>query len=356
MISETLNIQDISRIDKSGMYSLVKSFVDQLKEGKRIADASNISSEMMEGVEHIVVVGMGGSAIAGDIVRCFALNESRVPISVVRNYRLPAFVTERALVIVSSFSGNTEETLAGMEQALQAGAKVLGITSGGNVKKAAEENGFPYLVIPGGIPPRAALGYSLSVLLGALNKLGVITVTEAAWDEAFGLLEEKIALYSDPEKDHEALQIASKLENLLPFIYSSTGMLETVNVRWRGQIQENSKMLASGNVYPELNHNEIMGWESAGMSKIHGQVGVVVLRDSDDYQRIQHRMEVTRGLLQERAGCWIEVHSTGEHALTRMLSLICLGDWVSLYLAFIREVDPTPIGLIDTLKAELAKV
>ena len=356
MITDTLNMQDINRVDKSGMFGLVKGFVEQLKKGKSIAEAAPISPEIMEGKDHIVVVGMGGSAIAGDIVRCFAVKQSKVPITVVRNYVLPAFVTERTLVVVSSFSGNTEETLSGMAQAMDAGASIVCITSGGKVKALAEEKGLPVVIIPGGIPPRAALGYSLSVLLVALNKLGVVTVAEEAWTEAIALLNEKIALYSNPDSDHEALDIARNLENCLPFIYSSTGMLETVNVRWRGQIQENSKMLASGNVYPELNHNEIMGWESSGISDIHKEIGVVVLRDKEDHERIQHRMEVTRGLLEEKAGYWVEVHSTGEHALTRMLSLICLGDWVSLYLAYIREVDPTPIGLINKLKEELSKV
>ena len=353
---DTLTIKDISRVDESGMYDLAKGFVEQLKTGKNIAENADLSPSMMEGIDHVIVVGMGGSAIAGDIVRCFAMKESSVPISVVRNYTLPAFVSARTLVVVSSFSGNTEETLSGMAQAMEAGASIVCITSGGKVKAHADEKGLPALVIPGGIPPRAALGYSLSALLAALSKMGVVAVSEEAWTEAFGLLEEKIALYANPDSDHEALDIARRLENCLPFIYSATGMLETVNVRWRGQIQENSKMLAAGNVYPELNHNEIMGWESSNISDIHKRIGVVVLRDKDDHERIQHRMKVTKELLEEKAGYWVEVHSTGEHPLTRMLSLICLGDWVSLYLAYIREVDPTPIGLINRLKEELAKI
>ena len=356
MITDTLNSRDIDRIDQSGMYGLVKGFVEQLKKGKSIAETADISLDLMQGKDHVVVVGMGGSAIAGDIVRCFAVKEAPVPITVVRNYTLPAFVSEQTLVIISSFSGNTEETLSGMAQAMDAGASILCITSGGKVKALAEKNELPVLIIPGGIPPRAALGYSLSVLLVTLNRLGVVTLPEAAWEEAFALLDEKIAEYSDPDADHDAMAIARKLESCLPFIYSSNGMLETVNLRWRGQIQENSKMLASGNLYPELNHNEIMGWESSENSDIHKKVGVIVLRDKDDHERIQHRMEVTRELLQDKAACWVEVQSAGNHALTRMLSLICLGDWVSLYLAFIREVDPTPIGLINKLKEELARV
>lgn len=350
-----MNIEDIRRIDKSGMYDLVADFPKHWKEGRAIAEKVDLGISLA-GKKQVVVVGMGGSAIAGDLVRCFSVDQSPVPISVVRNYTLPASVDEKSVVIVSSFSGNTEETLASFSAALARKAIIICIASGGRVKDLATEHKLPFIQIPGGMPPRAALGYSLSVLMVVANKLGLVKLSDADWIESQAVLENQTAIYSNPEADHRAKEIAKTLVPRFPFVYSANGMLEAVNLRWRGQFQENSKLLAAGNVYPELNHNEIMGWESANGSTVHGDLGVIVLRDKQDHSRIQHRMDVTRQLLSSRAGDWIEVTSTGERALARMVSLINLGDWVSLYLAYLRNVDPTPIELIDRLKDELAKV
>ena len=350
-----MTINEVHAVDKSGMYKLATQFADQLIQGKKIAEDSDIPYTL-DHIQNIVVAGMGGSAIAGDLVRCLSASTSPIPLLVVRNYTLPAFVNERSLVIISSFSGNTEETLSALGAALGRNARVLCITSGGNVEQVAEEKNLPCIKIPGGIPPRAALGFSLSVLLVVLHRLGVCDTSSNVWEEALSIVKGKIDLYSQTDVDHQAVQVASQLVGKLPLILSASGALDAVNVRWRGQIQENSKMLAYGNYYPELNHNEIMGWESANGNSIHNQLGVVVLRDSNDHARNAHRMRVTHDILHGLAGSWIEVESDGNHALSRMLSLIVLGDWVSLYLAYLREVDPTPIGFIDRLKNELAKV
>ena len=351
-----LETEEISKVDKSGMYDLAKSFNVQLKEGKAIAEQVDLSTDLMDGVTGVVVVGMGGSAIAGDLVRCFAQSSAAVPISVIRNYELPGYVGDKTLVIASSFSGNTEETLAGLREALKRGSRIICITSGGEVERIAEEQGLSVVKIPGGMPPRAALGYSLSVLLVIADALKIIHIAEDEWTESFATLDNLIGEYSVLNSENEARSIAEHLKDKLPIIYSATGLLESVNIRWRGQIQENAKKMAYGNVYPELNHNEIMGWQSAGAGSMHSTLGVVVLRDKEDHSKNQHRMAITMGLLEARAGSWIEVQSKGESRLARMLSTICLGDWVSLYLAYIREVDPTPIELIDKLKEELSKI
>ncbi len=350
-----MNLDDIRRIDKDGMYDLVKGFPEQWKEGRRIAEEVDLDITI-ESKNQVVVVGMGGSAIAGDLVRCFAIDQSPVPITVVRNYELPASVNENSIVIASSFSGNTEETLSAFDEALSRNATIICISSGGRVAALAQEHNLPIIKIPGGMPPRAALGYSLSVLMVVSNKLGLIKLTDADWAESQALLEQQTATYSNPAGSHEAIDIARELVPRFPFVYSSTGMLETVNLRWRGQFQENAKKLAVGNVYPELNHNEIMAWEFANGKTFHGNLAVLVLRDEADHSRVQHRMDVTRGLLAEKAGYWKGIESKGKSRLARMMSMINLGDWISLYLAYLREVDPTPIGLIDRLKSELAKV
>lgn len=351
-----LDIDELTKVDKSGMFELAKGLNQQLKEGKAIAEKADLPESLMDGISQLAVIGMGGSAIAGDLVRCFAQSKSTIPISVIRNYELPAYITSNTLVVASSFSGNTEETLSGLNEALKRGATVICITSGGQVEEIGIENQLPVLKIPGGMPPRAALGYSLSVLLTVADSLGIINIEKNAWKESFEMLDNLIDEYSNLESNHEARDIAEKLINKQPVVYSASGMLESVNVRWRGQIQENAKKMAYGNIFPELNHNEIMGWQSASNGTIHEQIGVVVLRDKEDNARTQHRIDVTRNLLEDSAGCWIEVQSKGEYRLTRMLSTICLGDWVSLYLAYLRGVDPTPIELIDKLKQELSKI
>ena len=276
-----LDTEELTKVDKSGMFDLVRGFNKQLQEGKAIAEKATVSESLMDGVTHFAVIGMGGSAIAGDLIRCFAQSHSRVPVSVIRNYELPASIDKNSLVVASSFSGNTEETLSGLQEALKRGAKVICITSGGRVEQIAGEHQLTLINIPGGMPPRAALGYSLSVLLVVASTLNIIDIGEGAWEESFKILDQMIEEFSDLESSHEARVIAEKLKDTLPVIYSATGMLETVNVRWRGQIQENAKKMAYGNVFPELNHNEIMGWQSAEQGSIHEQLGVVVLRDKD---------------------------------------------------------------------------
>ena len=221
------------------------------------------------------------------------------------------------------------------------------------MKARAEAEGWPLVSMTGGLQPRAALGYSLTALLTVAEHIGLLKRDEAAWAETQALLTEQVSALADPEApQNQALDLASALNGRLPVVYSSGGLLEAVNLRWRNQMHENSKTHAVGNVFPELNHNEIMGWAQR-TDRLKG-IGVVVLRDRDDHPRVQRRMDVTRDLLADLAGFWTEVRSRGTSKLARVMSLIYLGDWVSLYLAVLHKVDPTPIGLINQLKEALA--
>ncbi len=354
-VHNELTSSAIARIDTQGMIDLVRSFPDQVKKGRSIAEDVALDIDV-RGKRQVVVIGMGGSAISGDLVRCYGVDQAPVPMQVVRNYALPASVDADTVVVASSFSGNTEETLAGFEAARARNATVVCIASGGALLDHAKRNGLPYAQIPGGMPPRAALGYSLSVLLVLSRKMGLIDVPDEAWAETDERLRAQTAAYEAPEGGHLAMEIAQRFAGQIPVIYSATGLMEAVNVRWRGQLQENAKKFAAGNVFPELNHNEIMGWETTPGFSPNGDLGVVVLRDREDHPRIQHRIDVTRSLLESRAASWTEVESAGEHRLTRMMSLINLGDWMSLHTAYLRGVDPTPIGLIDKLKDALSNV
>lgn len=347
-----MRLEEIRRIDPQGMYDAIRDFPEQWRHGRALAQAFDPGFALKE-KDHLVIAGMGGSAIGGDLLRTLVADTARRPVTVVRNYQLPGFVTERSVVIASSYSGNTEETLTAFEAAQARGAAVVCVASGGELLRRARAEGLPYLQIPGGLQPRAALGYSFTALLTIAEHMELVPPDEAAWKETQELLEQQSEVFSDPS-GNDALELAEALQYRLPFIYSSVGLMEAVNLRWRCQIQENAKRLASGNVYPELNHNEIMGWEYPG--PLQEMIGVIVLRDREDLPRIQRRIEVTRELIADRAGYWAEVQSQGESRLARMMSLVNLGDWVSLYLAVLLGVDPTPVPLIGQLKEVLARV
>lgn len=347
-----MRLEEIRRIDPQGMYDAIRDFPEQWRHGRALAQAFDPGFALKE-KDHLVIAGMGGSAIGGDLLRTLVADTARRPVIVVRNYQLPGFVTERSVVIASSYSGNTEETLTAFEAAQARGAAVVCVASGGELLRRARAEGLPYLQIPGGLQPRAALGYSFTALLTIAEHMELVPPDEAAWKETQELLEQQSEVFSDPS-GNDALELAEALQYRLPFIYSSVGLMEAVNLRWRCQIQENAKRLASGNVYPELNHNEIMGWEYPG--PLQEMIGVIVLRDREDLPRIQRRIEVTRELIADRAGYWAEVQSQGESRLARMMSLVNLGDWVSLYLAVLLGVDPTPVPLIGQLKEVLARV
>ena len=348
-----MTISEIRRIDPEGMYEAVCGFPDQWRDGRARALSRDLGDVRGDGFRGVVVLGMGGSAIGGDLLKSLCVDQARVPVVVSRSYSLPAWVGPDTVVIASSYSGNTEETLSGLDEALARSASVICITTGGAVEARAIGKDLPILRMPAGLQPRAALGYSLTALLTVSERLGVLLVGRRDWEEAFAVVEAQAAAFKNPsDSDNPAWALAKRLHGLFPVIYSSQ-QLEGANLRWRNQMHENGKTLAVGNLFPEMNHNEIMGW-ARGAEELR-QLGVVVLRDREDHERTQRRMDVTRDLLQERAGCWEEIHSTGSSRLARLLSLLYMSDWVSLYLAIMHGVDPSPVGLISQLKAALAQ-
>lgn len=352
-LSTTMN--ELIRLhDTKGMIDLILKFPAQSAEAVAIGNAAAIRLNTKD-VRQIVITGLGGSAIGGDLLRAYLAESCPVPVIVNRHYYFPKFVGKQTLVIISSYSGNTEETVSAYKDAIQRKAKIFCITSGGEVEKIAKKNKHPYIAIPGGFPPRAALGYSFFPTLIALSKLGFIKNQKKEIGETLALLARLAKQYSDHDAaGNKALQLAKTLHGTLPLIYSAADKFDTVNTRWRGQITENAKMLAFGHVFPELNHNEIVGWEvlKGLMKNMH----VVILRDKDDYKRIQLRMDVTKGIIGDLAGGITEVYSEGKSLLARMFSLLYLADWLSFYLAMLNGVDPSPVKKIDYLKDELGKV
>jgi glucose/mannose-6-phosphate isomerase len=349
-----MTIEHIRAADPSGMYNLIKTFPQQVREAIAIGNSATVRINTRS-IENIVMCGMGGSAIGGDLLRSYLADELRVSFIVNRSYSLPKFVGPKSLVIISSYSGNTEETQACHKEAIKRGAKILAITSGGFVAKLAQQKKQPCIMVPGGPSPRAALGYSFFPLLIALAKLKFIKNKDKEIRETLAILESKASEYSDPNlATNQALLLAQQLQGRIGVVYSATERLDAVNTRWRGQIAENGKSLMWGHVLPEMNHNELVGWKSLRdqMKEMH----VIFLRDRDDHKRVQHRLDITKQIINEYTQRITEAWSEGKSPLARMFSLIHLGDWVSFYLAVLHEADPMPVAVIDHLKQELSQL
>lgn len=327
------------------MEHLINNFPQQLAEAIDIGRKNriNFGGKIFSSV---VVSGLGGSGIGGTIAAEVVSDEASAPILVTKDYFLPAFVNENTLVIISSYSGNTEETLSAMQQAINKKATIACITSGGKVVEIAQKNNLPYILIPGGMPPRSCLGYSLTQLFFVLNAAGIISDSfEKQLENAVALLEtEKVSIKKI------AAEVTEKLYDKTPVIYSAAGY-EGVATRFRQQVNENSKMLCWHHVIPEMNHNELVGWVDKNEN-----IGVVIFRNSTDFSRTQSRIENNKQVI---AGCTttiIELFSKGESKLEKSIYLIHLGDWISLYMAQKRGVDATEVNVIDRLKGALSKI
>ena len=342
----------VQRYDLANMRKLLIEFPLQIEEAVRIGKSASITFRGRK-INNIVVTGLGGSAIGGDVLRSYTSEELSVPFIVNRHYMLPEFVNNNSLVIVSSYSGSTEETIAAHLDANKRRASVLCITSGGETERLAKKSKQPVIKIPKGYPPRTALGYSFFPALISLTKMNLLPSQDKAIRETIALLKRKAKMYASLNGNNPAYELAKRLYMKLPIIYSSADHFDAVNLRWRGQLAENAKVLAFGHVLPEMNHNEIVGWKV--LQRIMNDIAVVFLRDVDELPRVKTRMKITKGIVSEFTNRVIEVHSEGKYLLARIFSLIYLGDWASYYLALMNGVDPTPVRVIDYLKWELGK-
>ncbi len=339
-----------TQFDVTNQYEVLKAFPDHARKGLEIGTTLDISSLDRARIRNIVLAGMGGSAIAGDIIRQIAIGRSPVPVVVNRSYHLPAFVGTDSLVVVISYSGNTEETLASYTDAIACGAQVIVVTSGGQVQAMSQSHRHPCLMIPGGFAPRASLGFLFFSLAIVIERLGFIP--DQNWNEIVHALANYVVELSN-EQGNEAISIAEQLLGYIPILYASHDSLDVVAVRWRCQIEENAKVLAYSNVFPEMNHNEIVGWQQ--YPSLLKQFAVVLLREPDDDPRIARRMDIVADMIRPIAAAVIDVTPPEGNPLGRLLSLICLGDWVSYYLAIGSGIDPFPIEKINLLKAALER-
>lgn len=303
-------------------------------------------------INSVVVAGMGGSAIGGSLLQALAEPECPVPISVNRDYDLPAYVSDNTLVIASSYSGNTEETLSALDEALALGAKPVAVTTNGRLAEIATGQGLPLVQFSYSSPPRAAVGHSFTLLLGLLFRLGLL---EDKTDEIAEAIDVMLRLQrvigpQVPAARNPAKDLTLRMMGKVPTIYGS-GILTPVARRWKGQFNENAKTWAAYDELPELNHNTVLGYEHP--SHRHDTMFVVMLRSSLEEPRIQTRFEVTAELLEQVGIDHVMIASWGESPTAQMLSALHYGDFVSYYLAALNAVDPTPNPAIDYLKEKL---
>lgn len=344
--------------DRSGMFRLVQSFPDQCREALQIAKSYD-PGPRATAVRSVLVTGLGGSAIGGDMLRAVAAPHSDVPILVNRDYSLPAFAGPDTLVIAVSYSGNTEETLAAYDVARQRRARMVCITSGGELLRCAEADHVPAVRVPGGQPPRASTGYLFFPMLSVLERSGVLDRSlQGDAQETVDLMQELAEAYGPRTgfDENEAKQIAASLFGSVPVIYGTQDYAGVAALRWKTQINENAKAHAFAGTFPEINHNEILAWEECRRQARRWTV--VFLRDANeesDAPRMARRVAVTRRLIGRKAA-QVEVRSRGASLMARLFSLVYLGDFASCYLALLYGVDPTVIRGIDRLKAELARL
>jgi len=352
----TLDIDTIKALDKSRMLELLLGLDKQCAEAKYIGLNVDLTGFSADGVKNIVFSGLGGSAIGADLIRSYTADEIDVPIIVNRDYTVPNFVGRDTVLFTSSYSGNTEETLSAYKMAREKKVRMIAISSGGKLEESAKKDGVRFIKIPSGIPPRCALGYSFIPPLLALGKLGFIPNKEREIDEAIEVLrslKKELGPEASDSKANIAADIALALKSRLPFIYGANAHLDVAVTRMRGELAENSKHLASTHVFPEMNHNEIVGWDFP--AELMKEFVVIFLRDSGDHKRVAMRIDITRDILKKKGIKTVELHSRGVGLLSRIMSLVFTGDMISFYLAIINGIDPSPVDRITYLKNELAK-
>jgi glucose/mannose-6-phosphate isomerase len=338
-------LQQLKTARMSNMNELVRNFPAQLKEALAIGEKAKLNKPSRP-INNIVISGLGGSGIGGTIVAEIIAGEAKVPVVVIKDYFIPAFVNSNTLFICCSYSGNTEETVQALEDSLERQAMICCITSGGKIAEIAKSKNLDLVTIPGGLPPRACLGYSLTQLFFVLHAYGIIG------NDFRQQIESSIVLLELEQKSivSEAKELTNFFAGKIPVIYAVDGY-NGVATRFRQQINENSKMLCWHNILPEMNHNELVGW-----AEKYDNVAVCILRNKTDYSRTQARIEISKTIFNKYTSHVTEVWSKGESHLEKALYLIHLTDHVSVMLADKKNIDATEVNVINHLKGQLAKI
>ncbi len=340
-------------IDTDNMHQSIYEFSDHLVKALEICKAIALKNQYSD-IHNVVVAGMGGSAIGGDVARLLCKNELKVPMVVSRNYTLPGWVNENTLVICSSYSGNTEETLAAFEHARVKGAQIVGISTGGTLSEKMAEFELDLVTIPGGLQPRAALAFSLVPMLFLMKQTGLIgSETMDQLPGAASFIASIRDGYGKQSEDNPTYSLAQRIYKTIPVIYGETDAAGTLAVRFKGQLNENAKMLAYCNELPEMNHNEIVGFKNN--QDILNHISIIWLKDEKDHPRTAVRQESSQEIIYDLCANHEVVSAVGDSVATRFLHLIHYGDWVSYWCAILHQTDPTPVKKIDRLKAILSE-
>ena len=339
-------------LDPEGMHQQIYTFPGQIESAYQIANES-VSDLVRSTASAVLIAGMGGSAIGGDLIKSLTADSAAVPIEVVRDYSLPEWVGPSTLVICVSYSGNTEETLSCYNEAIEKGAQLVGITSGGELAERLRTDGGDLITIPGGNPPRASLGLVSIPALIYLSQQGLCSASnthEIAGTVA--LLTEARSEFSKESDSNRTLKMAKKIYDSIPIIYGDARYTGSVALRFRGQLEENAKMVAFHHSLPELNHNEIVGY--LNNPELLKNLGIVWLMDESQHPRTVLRQSLTKDLIGDIVGYQEEIHSMGSSLMERLFYLIHYCDWVSYWCAVLHGTDPTPVKRIQALKESLS--
>ena len=340
-------------LDKEDMYNAIWDFPQNLYDAHKIGN-NILLKQNYKNINNIIITGMGGSAIGGDVVSVLESKNIKIPFKICRGYSLPNWVNENTLVICSSYSGNTEETLAALKNAKIKNALVCGITTGGTLADDLTNSNRDVIVIPSGLQPRAALAFSFVPMIKLLEKIGVLDTKIDSWlPTAINSLKLNREIFSKNSNDNPVFELAGKMYNKLPIIYSNHSTMRIAATRLKGQICENAKMLCYHNELPELNHNEIVGWENN--KDLFDYLFIIWLEDKSDNQRIKLRQGITQNILKEKKINQFTISMNENLFENRFLNMINYGDWLSYWCAIAHGTDPSPVISINKLKDELSK-
>jgi glucose/mannose-6-phosphate isomerase len=343
----------IAALDSLGVLAAVEDFGAQIERGWFLG-STGAGLPDGAGLDSVVVLGMGGSAAAGDLVLAVTADRSPVPFVVHKGYGpLPEWVGRNTLVAGISYSGNTEETLATFEEAHGRGARLVSIASGGSLGSMASGFGAAHIEVPGGTQPRAALGYLAMPLLAVLGRVGLVPTFEDDVAEASALISDLAGRYGRAAgaAANPAKALATKLHRKVPVVYGGRGLGAAIAGRFKNDINEYAKTPAFCNELPEADHNEICAWSERYADPSF--VGVMV-RDEDDHPRVTARFDITSRIIEDAGPEVIDVHTDAGAPLVRILATLYLTQLTAIYLAILRGVDPGPVAAIDRLKSELA--
>jgi len=343
------NMREIMKIDKSDMLSFCVDAPKHYGEAAKLAKTLSISYPKPQ---TIIVSGMGGSAIGGELLKDWTRDKAEVPVEVCREYSLPAYADKNTLVVVVSYSGETEESLSAFLDAIKRECMIICISSGGALHEFAEKLNIPHLRVPSGMAPRATLPYLFVPLPILLEKLGLVSGVTPEVSETIKALNQ-VSDANLPEKllkDNFSKTLASNICGTVPVVYGFT-YYRAVAQRFKTQFNENSKVPAKWEFFPELDHNEIVGWEA--VRELAKCFSVMLIRDDDEPDEMRQRIEATKKLICKQSVKVFEVWGIGKTRLAKMSSVICIGDFTSVYLAVLRRIDPTPVRTISLLKEKI---